>query len=450
MSLSDKKRSVFKKISTYTSYMKQPEYNVRDLLSSVNNKDDIIPYLLDIVSTIAGTDGVKQTIGGLFTKVINGVEPKIKNVLKKQATQSNSGDHIPQTLTLNGINLSIKNLDTKGKLKIDPTSDSGKLIYQSTGINDIDFDSALRKAIQTPNTDYLPTGMNINIKYDEFTDKMNVKPIPGISSNIGEYLENYVEKGKLINSNEIVTNVMDTIYGSFSKQNSRTKDQIFEDLKVQKLLEQVSNNDVSYLVLPKDIKEIDNLSTQLSNGIVNYDMGCGLMSASLPFTGLTNLVMSISGSTDSFMISNAFESTITQSTTNTPQTTAENKETIKDGFFKKLVKIFTTTLMQAATTQPQIRVLFNLISYFQNNGQVIIDKASDYLSKIKTSIMCIVKEILKMIAEYIFNLAISYLIKFLSPIIVKLLKEKINQYKNTLLSLTGLNNIANTISGAGG
>ena len=166
------------------------------------------------------------------------------------------------------------------------------------------------------------------------------------------------------------------------------------------------------------------------NGVINYDMSCGIIAASLPFNSLNDLVTVVSGSTNPFLIANAIEGTIDDSTTNNVQATDENRETIKDGFFQKIIKTFTNELLQAATTQPQIRMLLTILNSFQNGGQVANNKAKDDMKNLKIFIKCMAKEIITMISEFIFNLAISYLIVFLTPVIKKIAKEKINQFSS--------------------
>jgi hypothetical protein len=46
------------------------------------------------------------------------------------------------------------------------------------------------------------------------------------------------------------------------------------------------------------------------------------------------------------------------------------------------------------------------------------------------------KEIMIMVAEFIFLLALVYLMKLLTPVIKRIVKEKINQFKRIIVSLT--------------
>lgn len=441
MSLTDKKRTIFTTINSYSSYMQQPAIKKSDLFSSINNKDDIVPFILDILKSIAGTEGLKDVIGSLFTKVVSSAETSIKTVLKKQVIQFNSGDAMPNDLKTNGINMPVKKIDTKTKLKIDPNTSSGQLIYRPN-----DFDSSAYTAIKQPNTTVSIPVMGVDLKYDDVLDNMNIKVSNNL--NVGEFFQGYIDNTNILNSSEIVTNVMDCVYGTFSSENKRTNNEIIEDLKVQKLLSNsVERNEVSTTILPTELEEINRLASQLSKGVVTYNLGCGIIDVNLPFSGLTNLVNNISGSTDSFAVANAFENTISESTQSNTKAADKNKETIRDNFFQKLIKFFINVLMQAALTQPQVRVMMGIFNSIQGNYSGLTDAASDYIAKIKGVIKCMIEGLVAMIIEFLFMLAIKWLIQFLTPIITKVVKEKTNQFKNTMASLTIFNKVANVLSG---
>jgi len=448
MSRADNKRKVFKNIGALSSLnMEGNKQKQTDLFPSINNKSDTIPYLLDVLKVVAGTEALKEVIGGMFTKVIGTAEPKLKTALKKQFIQSNSNEYLPATFKTNGISVPVKSIDTSGKFKISPTSSSGNILYDNSKPN---FDSVAHDAIVNSGSDKPYANMLVN--YNSVTDEMTIKPKLDIVSNpnIGDYFSSYIDSAEIINKKEIVSNVMDNIYGTLANKQKKTVEQVYDELQVELLLEQVLNDDDSFEISPEKYDELLQKAREMVNGVVNYDMGCGMMSASLSFNDLNNLVSNISGSTNPFAIGNAVEATIDQSTsgnTNTAATTVENKETIKDGFFQKIVNSFTLKLLQAVTTAPQIRVLFGIMSSLQNNGDVSLTSPKEDMKKFKICIKCMAKEIMKMVAEFIFMLAVTYLTILLKPVIKKIIKEKINQYVNILKSLTPAGKIAAALTG---
>lgn len=440
MSLSDDKRGVFTTIGAYTSLNQQPKPpQTTDTLSSVNNSNETIPYLLDVLKVVAGSDALKEVIGGLFTKILDIAEPQLKTALKNQFIHSNSGDAAPATFNSNGIDVPVKNVDTYGKLKVDSNSDSGNLLYNNDTPN---FDSTARNAIVNAGNTEQYNGMSIT--YNSTTDNFNVTPTNPItnSNNIGNFFSNYIDNTELLNKKEIVSYVMDSIYGTLANKNQKSVQEIQDELQIDKMLEQaINNNNNPFFIAPQDLRDLLQQGRDLATGVVNYDMGCGEMPATLNFNDLSNLVKNISGSTDSFGVGNAIENTINQSTsgsTSTSATTTANKQTIKDGFFQKIIKALTVKMLAAITTNPQIRVLLAMMSALENkNGQPSTGQPKNDLQNSSTLITCMSKQIIITINEFIFNLAVGYLVKLLSPIIKKILKEKINQFIGIIKSLTG-------------
>jgi len=443
MGLLDDKRNIFNTIGSYVSFMEQKELpKLNDLYSSVNNKKELIPFLLDILKVVAGTDGIKELTGKIFTDLIGNVETKMKTAIKKQLIQVNAADVLPNNFKTDGLNIPVSTIDISGKFKVAPTADVGALLYNTQTDN---FDKFAHQAIEASNTSVSFPDTNIDIKYDDVLDKFNFKPPTGINIDIGTFFSNYIDKAPILDKNEIITKVMDGIYGTIAKHIKRTKDQIYEEQKVNKVLEQILNDKENpFEISTSDYNEMLTQSEQLSKGLVYYDMGCGVITAELVVSGLTSLISNISGSTDPYTVSNNIEATITNSSSSNAEATKKNKETIRDGFFQKLINLFSLELSKAAVLSPQMRMILGLFSSFQNDGQLVLTTASEDMAKFKVMIKCIVKDIIKDIVEYIFNLAISYLIKLITPVIKKVIKEKINQYLKIILSLTPAKKIAET------
>ena len=432
MSLADQKRSVFTTIGSYNSLMEQGDGILQtDLFPSINNKDDIVPFILDVLKTVAGTEAIKEAIGGMFGKLVDEVEPKLKTALKKQFIQSNADQVIPNSFMTNGITVPVKNIDISGKFKVNPNSSEGSLIY---GAPTNTFNSTAYDAIL--NAGDFEGFNNLQLKFIESSDSFQIKP-SGSTPTIGAFFTTYIDGTELINKKEIVSAVMDNFYGTLAKNQNKTEEQLYEELLVETQLQQVLNDDDSFVVAPEKFDELLSKARELAAGEVSYDLGCGLMPTSLDSDDFSNLISTISGATDPFYIGDRLGATIDESTTATQELTEENQETIKDGFFQRLINIFTVKMLEAVTTAPQIRTLFGMMSSLQNNGTVLLSSATEDMENFKTCIKCMAKEIMKLIAEFLFALAIAYLIKLLKPVITRVIKEKINQYSDIIISLTG-------------
>ena len=430
MGLIDNKRDVFTIIGSYTSMMKEAKMpDTTNLFPSINNKKDIVPFLLDVMKVVVGTDALQDLTGQLFTNFVDKVEPVLKKGVKNQATQANSGDQLPTEFQSSGYDIAVKQVDLYGKYKIAPTSTSGGMLYNTLKPN---FDTAAYNAILLNGT---PVAFsNLLITYNQENDSFNFKPISNIS--IGEFLNTFVDSMEIINKKEFISSTMNSIYGSISHGQKKTVEQIREELTINKLIEQLINDNDSFVIPQEDLDAILKQAQEIAGGVIYYDLGCGVMTATYPLEKLNTLIQSISGSTDPFFIGKQINDTIAESTGNTPDTSEANAQTVKDSFFQKLIKQITQMLAQAVCTSPQIRTLLGIISGLQNNAVVLIGNVKDELKKFKVYLKCIIKTAMELINKFIFELVTTLLNGLLQPVIKRILREKIIQYVGSLKSLS--------------
>ena len=427
MGLIDQKKNIFTTIGAYTSLQQSGKMpDPTNLFPSINNKKDIVPYLLDILKVVVGSTALQEMTGQLFTKFVDTAEPQLKAIVKKQVIQYNSGQALPAF----NVTVPAKDIDIFGKLKTNPNSTSGSMLYSS---NPNTFDNKAYTAILNSGTD-TPFG-NLLINYNASTDSFIFKP-NGASPSVGAWLTDFVDNTQIIDKKTFISNVMNSFYGSITKNQGKTTQQVYQELQVNKLIEQLINDNDSFEISPEDYEALLQLAEQMVNGVVYYDMGCGIMAASLPLSGLSALVTSISGSTDPFFVGNQINATIDQSTTNPPAVAEANKQTVKDGFFQRIIKLITQMLANLVTLSPQIRALLAIATSFQNNGIPQIGNPLDDLKKSRIYLNCVIKDAMKMINKFIFQLIVTVLIALLNPVIRAIIKEKINQYVGILKSLT--------------
>ena len=432
MGLIDQKKDVFTTIGSYTAMMDSGTLpDSTNVFPSINNKKDIVPYLLDVLKVVVGTDALQQLTGELFTNLVDKIEPELKASIINQNTQSNAGDNVPSWFTNNGVTVPVKKIDLFGKLRTNPNSAAGSLLYGSS----MSFDDVAYQAIRNGSA----TFSNLLITYISSTDSFNFKPALGSSLTIGGFTDTFINDMTIINKKEFMTNVMNLFYGSVTKTQGKSVEEVVQELEIQKLIDQLINDDDSFIILPEDYEALLRKAQELVNGVVYYDMGCGVMGASLPMSGMTNLINSISGSTNPFYVGNQINDTIVESTADTPETSEANKQTVKDGFFQRLINLITQTLAQAVCTAPQIRSLLAIVSAFQNNGVTKIGNAKDDLKNFKVYLKCLIQTAMAIINRFIFDTVKTNLNKLLQPVIKKIVREKINQYAGIMKSLISSN-----------
>lgn len=448
MGLVDAKKDVFTTIGAYTSLSDDmgrmdkirklagsaseisaigSAYDTTNIFSSINNKKEVVPFLLDVLKVVVGTTGLEQLTGELLTNFISELEPKLKDSVKKQLIKFNAGAELPDF----DISMDVKNIDIYSKLKVNPGSSSGDLLYNKLSPN---FDLNSYTAIVADGTDVVYNNLLVN--YNSTLDAFSYKPnITNPNTTIGEWLSDYIDNTTFLDPKEFSTKILNEIYGTITAVLNKTPETIFNELAVDKIINQVIGDDQSFELKSSDLNDLMIKAQEMSEGIVTYDMGCGLLKSELSMSGMTNLIATISGSTDPFVVGNAINETLGSSFTADEETSEKNKETIRDGFFARLIEILTNELAKTLTTSPQARMLLSISSSFENNGIPQISDPRDDLKKFKVFINCAIKDAMAALNEFIYGLIIGFLIILLDPIIRGILKEKINQYLGVIKSL---------------
>ena len=275
---------------------------------------------------------------------------------------------------------------------------------------------------------------NLNITYASSTDSFIFQPNIALNTNISinTITNDFIDNMELIDKKGFMTNVMNLFYGSVSSNQDKSVEEIANELAAMKLIEQLINDNDDFVILPEDNEEILRKAQELANGITYYDLGCGVMEAIFPLSAMTNTISNISGSTDPNYVGNQIYNTISQSTSGNTATSNDNRETIKDNFFQKLINLITQTLAQAITTTPQIRTLLAIISSFSNFGVPQIGNPLDDMKNYRTFLKCNLNLIMGLINKFIFDLVMTSLIALLIPVIKKITKEKTNQYSKQI------------------
>lgn len=433
MGLIDDKKNVFTTIGAYTSLREVKNLpDTSNLFPSINNKNDITGFLLDILGVVVGTTALQELVGELFTNFINDTEPTIKTSIKKQLIDYNSGDNLPTAFINNGVTVNVKDIDVYGKLKTNPNSDSGNLLYSSNNDN---FDQKVYEAIINSGTDI--SYKNLLINYNSINDTLTFKPtIVSTNKNIGEWLSDFIDGTTFLNKKEFISNVLNNIFGSVSANQNKTIEELTNETEINKILDQIIS-DGEFTVSEEDYFNLQQKAYELKNGTVFYDMGCGLVEATLPLSGLTDLVSQISGSTDPFAVSNIINNAIGDSFkfNNNEDINDKNNETIRNGFFVKLLNFIKLELIKILTLTPQARMLLAISTSFQNDGIPQISNPKDDFLKFKVYIKCMINDILSLLYKFIFNLIVQYLIELITPIVRQIIREKINQYLEIIRSL---------------
>jgi hypothetical protein len=441
MGLIDEKQDIFTQIGALTSIAGEVDLpDPTNSLSSINNTNEIVPFLLDMLTVLVGSESLKTTVGEVMTEYIDSVEPTLKSSLKEQFTTFNSDLPLPSGFTGNGYTFNMGQIDLSEKLKNDPNSQVGSLLYNN---NVNDFDNKLYEAILLPGVAI--TFNVISLTYDDIGDTVTVKPI-NPSQTIGDFTNDYIDGLNIIDKKGFISKFIDLLFGTITSNENKTLDKVIEEEKTALTIQKIIDEEEDITISDDELKQIEQLSEDKLSGIEYYDVGCGLIPNNITLDNLQGLISGTTGSSDPLTVGDAYVDTLLEGFTDgnpsgstaVSDTANENAQAIKDGFFKRLINAIVNILVESVTSPPQIRALLGLFTGFKNNDIPQLGNPIDDIQNNRNLIDCLSKSARNTINEFLFNLVKKELIKLIVPISKIILKEKINQYLGIIQSLVRL------------
>lgn len=436
MGLKDDKKSIINQIGVFTSIGKKvepPEQN--DTLPSLNNKNEPIPFMLDMLTVMVGSQALERATGEVMTNFVRKSEPQLKTSLTKQSTTHNSDKQLSAGFAA-GYEIPMQSVDVHGKLKTDPSSSTGSVIY---GDNANNFDKSVYNAVQNPGTDITHGSGNgaVKLNYDKTTDKIKVKPV-NASQTIGGFTTAFIGGMTIINEKEFTSKVVDAIFGTVTAAQKKPLTQIKKEEIFNKTLEKIQNDEENLDLTQDELYAIDVLSQEKLNGKAKVDVGCSIIDSDVSIDDLKNLISGNTGTTDPVAIGRNFGGLIDNSFGKNPaQTNPVNKNAIRDGFFKRLIDTIKSIVVDSVTAAPQIRVLLAIVAGQKNNDDIssALGSPTEDIKKQKNLIKCLTDAASQSLIEFIFNLVKAELIKLIIPVAAMILREKIKAFINILKSL---------------
>lgn len=431
MSIVNDKKSIVTEIGVLNSIGKTAELPDQNItFPSVNTKNEPVPFMLDLLTACIGSEALQRTTGQVMTNFIRKIEPDLKSNLKKQSVTYNSDNTLPSGF-VSGYQVPTKKIDLFNKLKTDPSSAEGSLLYQD---NVNSFDKTAYNAITNANTDI--TFGNIVMNYNDVTDNMVIKPL-NPSDTIGSFVNTYIDNLKIIDEKEFTTQVMESMYGTLSNSTKKPKNSILEEEKIRNLIDKLIESDDFASITDDELEQLERLAANKFKGVVPIDVGCSIIDSVLYLSDILGLIQNNTGNTDPVNVGGAYDTVMENSFGRVPQqTNPANKNAIRDGYFKRLIKTITSAIVIALTSTPQIRVLLMMLNGFKNNDNVDFPSNSiDDINSQKNFINCIGKASSALINEFIFNLLKTELLKIIIPVTTLLVKEKLQAFIRVIQSL---------------
>lgn len=242
--------------SNLTQSLNSAKENVKSFQNNVKSQFD---QLLSL-STLMGGSGASTIafVKRLMIKTIRTIEPEIAKILAEESLKAAGCDH-EQAFQGQVLYIKVASTDVVGLLKIDPTSDVGRVYYERNPVIVQDypfsFNKELWNRIQSPNpysTDngqlYIGASGNIlfDIQYVQF-DNNNISgpwwkitlPTTPNPTKLGKFIIDYYKTIRVVDFKNIIACIMDALCGAVSVKAGLGFGEVEEQTKFDKILQRV-------------------------------------------------------------------------------------------------------------------------------------------------------------------------------------------------------------------
>jgi len=452
-----KKKKIFGKIAAAKAFVDGlTKQKNTSSMSSINNDGNSLSFLSDMIKSLIGYSALIEVVVSFLYKNMDEIEELIKNSLKeelKSIVSCGVNPTIPSFLNNPGVVLEVSKIDFLGIFKISPNDEAGKLIYNDITnplTNSSDFNTFLYGVIQDDGVQYTWDNM-LDITFNSLgnatrpNNTITIKANPSFSSKkLIELNNSFINKGPIIDTNKVVNNAIDTIYGTISSTAKKSLKQLQMEAKLNDIIDRLidSNNkesiDDSYFTFTNDdVYRQQEQALLRKKGITKLDC-CQKVAVSMPISFLTdfNNEMNDAGILNKKeVIINNINKMAEQNTVNSEN--PSDNISLKLDFIQQMINSLIKS-SASAVISPKIVTITSI------NQKIVYGQASDYANSVDYIKLCrnLIKLIIKKITERevkeLMKVVLVYVGQLTAKIAAKKLIEKANNRKSQIASLAGV------------
>jgi hypothetical protein len=420
---------------------------LKNSVPSINNKDEVIPFLVDMVITLLGGEELKNKLSTFLVSELDKLEIKIRTDLKcilNNKINLSTNPSIPTSLISTGITVPIKSIDYYGLLKVDPKSKEGSLLYNDPlmGLSSHDFNTFLYETLQTLNTtETWGTSSGYQSMLDietTGTTTLNIKVNSSYATThkLTDLNNDFIDAGKLYYADKVVNTLFDTLFGTISNSLGLTQDELLNKAKMNSVLKSIVNmpdntiiDDSFFTFSKQEIRQLSEEAMSRSKGSVTL-VDCGNYESTISIDTYTASTANISTATTynnrSIAINNSLKNFLNDASSDSSDT---DKATVQIHFIKNLSELLVNTLLETIITPRLITILLINSSTSGTTDGVTFLKNNKALIKV---IACSCKN---MLAEFLLNVVLKEIIRLAEEQLINRTKE---MAMNQLLSILSL------------
>ena len=465
MSIAQKKAKVFGNIAaaqTMTGNM--PKLKNKNSFPSVNNKGDAISFLTDIIISLIGTVALIGAIIDILTKSLGKIEKDIKKALKielKSIVSCGVNPSLPAFIksTGSGIVIEVKRIDFINLFKVDANTTVGKLLYNDVTpqlTDSTDFNTFLSGVIKNDGQTFVWRNI-FDVTFNSVgnaTRPNNTFTIKAHSTydtkTLNDLNNDFIDSLTLFNTENIVVRIVEIIFGSISFSISKTRKQLEEEEKINKIIDKMVDEDINtkdndtqgddgfFSFTNEEMVVIERRSSERQRGVIKIKTSEDVNS-SVPVSSLTSFTQTMSVAQTEKEKKDSLTKNLNDMAEESSKkvTNQGDKYTVKLNFFMSIIKNLIKVIV-GIVLSPKIVMIFLLNYKIVYGPNATYKDGVDFIRKNKKLFKQIIKRIAGMIIRILLAIAMRRITKLITDATKEKLKEKMVNKKAQLLSLTGV------------
>lgn len=470
-----------KEVSSQLSKVAESGKKFEKFITKEKTNFDNLFDLTKILSVDPNKDGDSKSVKYLkkvFVTAINELNPQIKDIINELGVSAIGCSQDQEYVGDQSLYLRVKSFDLTGFLKVEPTSNVGKISYEKAPVQynifPFSFNKCLYDRMQNINQPYsVPATLNylgtsgqelFDITYVESYVDPIVGPIQGNfykidlknreSNKVVEFLEDYYSTIDIIDFKNVFKNLVNQLTGAISISQGEGDSSLTDMSKVLLVIKRIlglcfdSTTEIDVSGVSKvpelgsvnksffefseiDLRTIDQTISDIKLGVVEFE-DCENVKLPVDSNSIIDAVSNL----------NYVEDT---NNNNTINDAANITEVITNKFFplkinldENFIKEFPKALAMAILSP---KVVLPIMIMSKSLGQTIADEINsflDFAKKVSTYFVQLVSKIAALFTKIVFDTIKRDIKKLIASIISDIKNEKIKKRTDMILSLTAI------------
>ena len=442
-----------------------------------------LEQLLDI-NKITGGKGSNSTryVKRLFLTALKNIEPKIAKILSEEALNAVGCDQ-QQSFSAQTIYIKVKSIDLINLLKLSPTEDDGKPLYEKQQIDVQNYPFAMNKElyelIQNGNP-YSTTngqlykgqsGQNLfDIQYVEQNNfsvtgpwyKITLQDRIGIGggtpNKVGEFMVDYFKTIKVVDTTNIMANIMEALSGAISIKANAGIGQIGDQTKfgaiVQRILGLCFDNrkeidvsgiakladldgvDESFFEFNEiDLRKIEQTITNIKNGVIEFE-GCENIKVPVNANAIFEDLNNLNFVSDNDLV-DAMDN-LTNSLINDPVWGLSPQIDVQAAVDFSFIKLMCQGIASSLLSPKILLPIYIMLKSLGQSAVDLINSFMAFIKEFKKFAINVISKVGAIFIEELFELIKKDIMALIQKVITDLIKEKIDKRLTMILKLVQL------------